>query len=211
MSTAAAVPLDNVRKMTRNRKPKSDTELSYQKQIGEQFTRVRQAKGLEVEQLAELLKQRFTGDVGFNRTSLYKHEQGERTLTPYRLQCAATVLDVPISMLFDEDAMRREVELIHSTSQIHAPQSLKKIKAGDALVVETVTLDDDTPIGEGYYVGGTSTEPQLFFIMPGDGSTQYAVESAEGLTVYSYSEFKALVTPMRSFYRVNYVVSKLNN
>lgn len=207
---SAALP-DNVHKMNINRKPKSDREISYQVEAGRQLTKARMEKDFEVDQLAEYLKATFVGDVGFNRTSLYKHEKGDRTLTPYRLKCIADALDIPVSSLFDKNAQSREVEKLHSKSEVHAPYNLKKIKTGDALVTQPVNIfENEDRNFEGYYVYVEKDGAvKLCFIIPSEGNTQFAVESEEGLNVYSITDFMAFIASKTTFKHVKYVISKV--
>lgn len=210
-AVASAAPLDNVHKMNINRKPKSDKEIAYQVEAGRQLTKARMEKDLEVDQLAEFLKATFVGDVGFNRTSLYKHEKGDRTLTPYRLKCIADAFDIPVTELFDKTARYREVVKLHSKNEFHAPYNLKKIKAGDALITESVDFENDSTSFEGYYIfidkTGVTT---LCFIIPSDNNTQYAVECDEGLKIFGIDDFFSHISKYQAFKKVTYVISKVS-
>lgn len=207
---SAAKPLESVHKMSINRKPKSENELSYQAEAGRQLTRARMEKNLEVEQLAEFLKGIFVGDIGFNRTSLYKHEKGDRTLTPYRLKCISDALEIPISSLFDKKTCESEVSKIHAKTEIHAPYNLKKIQIGDALITESVDFENPETLLDGYYVfianDGTLKLCHIYF---SENKKQYVYECNDGLQLQTISDFTPQLSSLTYIRHVKYIISKV--
>jgi transcriptional regulator with XRE-family HTH domain len=207
-----AVAINNVRKMNINRKPKSDKEMSYQQAAGRMLSKARIDNGMEVEQLAELLRSTYPLDVGFNRTSLYKHEKGERTLTPYRLSCIAQALRLPISQLFDVDTRDSEVANIYANVDIQAPFDFKKINKGDALITSPLNFEcvDDLKM-RGYYVSEDKKgDTHLFYIIPSENPNQFAVERRGQLEVMAFSELLKVARSMYRFARIDYTITPIN-
>lgn len=207
-----AVALNNVSKMNINRKPKSDMEMSYQRAVGRMLTKARMDHDMEVEQLAELLRGLYPLDVGFNRTSLYKHEKGDRTLTPYRLSCIAQALNLPISHLFDVDTRNNEVENIYGNIDILSPSNFKNIRKGDGLVTKAINFDNvEDLILKGHYVGiDKDGAAHLYYIMPSDNPNKFAVEWVDGIVIMDFSDILTKAKKFSAFYRVTYSISPVN-